>query len=103
MNNPDELKIDGENLSQETPEQAEISRQLREMAQSMENNNTQETENSSVENGANRSEIFLTGRVLKGGEFSIRELQGNPDKIIRTESMVGSVEQTVEHCTDPHM
>jgi hypothetical protein len=42
-------------------------------------------------------EPFVAGKVLKGGEFSIRELKDNPDKVVRTESMVGSVEETVEH------
>jgi hypothetical protein len=56
-----------------------------------------EIENSGVGNKPNPSEHFLTGRVLKGGEFSIRELADNPDKIVRTDSMVGTVEQTMAH------
>jgi len=43
------------------------------------------------------TEPFLVGETLKEGEFSIRELKDNPDKVVRTESMVGSVEETVVH------
>jgi len=53
-------------------------------------------ENSGVENNPNPSP-FLTGKILKGGDFGIREITDNPDKIVRTDSMVGSVEQTMTH------
>jgi hypothetical protein len=47
--------------------------------------------------GEQATEPFLAGETLKEGEFSIRELKDNPDKIVRTESMVGSVEETIAH------
>jgi len=38
------------------------------------------------------AEPFLSGKVLKEGEFGIRELGNNSDKAVRTESMIGTVE-----------
>jgi len=37
------------------------------------------------------NEPFLAGETLRGGEFSMRELKDSPDKVVRTESMVGSI------------
>jgi len=42
-------------------------------------------------------EPFLAGETLKEGEFGIRELENNPDKIVRTESMIGSIKETAAH------
>ena len=55
--------------------------------------NNPKTESHGPESG----EQFLSGKVIKEGEFGIRELGGNPDKLVRKESMVGSVENTAAH------
>jgi hypothetical protein len=89
MNNPDELKNNGENPNEETSEQIEeTTRQLQEMAQNIEKNKPDSVQS---------EEPFSAGKILKGGEFGIRELKDNPDKVVRTESMVGSVEETTAH------
>ena len=44
MDNPDDLKNNGENLSEETPEQAEVSRRLREMAQNIKGDGVEKPE-----------------------------------------------------------
>ena len=46
------------------------------------------------------SEPFLARETLKEGEFSIKELSDNPDKIVRIESMAGSVEETILYYKD---
>lgn len=37
------------------------------------------------------------GVTIKGGDFPIRTLADDPDKLVRTESLVGTAEETVEH------